>query len=172
MHTKPLFYDIKKHDHYVLYRHTFIITTQITLDSNGNSNFLNKNNITITPFTVFIEVKGNFHPTRKKKTNKILVIHMRLQCTMSVFFLFVCVVVALFCSVHACMSPIHPIISFRCSLIRTDMMFDLIERFYGPITSRLDLLCASGFFAIIAAITFLVDAILLVRAGNRGEFEY
>lgn len=51
-------------------------------------------------------------------------------------------------------------------------MIDLIERFYGPISSRLDLLCASGFFSIIAAITFLVDAILLVRAGNRGEFEY
>ncbi|XP_031626155.1 uncharacterized protein LOC116342614 isoform X2 [Contarinia nasturtii] len=36
----------------------------------------------------------------------------------------------------------------------------------------LDLLCASGFISIITAITFLVDAILMIRAGNRGEFEY
>lgn len=48
----------------------------------------------------------------------------------------------------------------------------LTWRFYGSITFRLDLLCASGFFSVIAAIVFLIDAILLVRAGNRGEFEY
>lgn len=67
---------------------------------------------------------------------------------------------------HTPTHPTHPISK------SWPYMIDLIERFYGTVSSRLDLLCASGFFAVITAIIFLVDAILLVRAGNRGEFEY
>lgn len=47
----------------------------------------------------------------------------------------------------------------------------LIERYHGSISTRLDLLCACGFVSLITAIVFLIDLILLIRAGNRGEFE-
>ncbi|XP_031626157.1 uncharacterized protein LOC116342614 isoform X4 [Contarinia nasturtii] len=60
-----------------------------------------------------------------------------------------------------------------CGFLLLKNWSDTKERnIWPPNTTRLDLLCASGFISIITAITFLVDAILMIRAGNRGEFEY
>lgn len=63
----------------------------------------------------------------------------------------------------------HP--SFQSFVLKE--LFDISnQRFYGPISSRLDLLCASGVMSVITFITYTVDAILMIVAGNRGEFEY
>lgn len=73
-------------------------------------------------------------------------------------------------SILACVATF---LFFICGVFLLKDWSDTKERnFWPPNTTRLDLLCASGFMSIITAITFLVDAILMIRAGNRGEFEY
>lgn len=37
---------------------------------------------------------------------------------------------------------------------------------------RLDLLCATGFVSMVAAVVFLVDLVLTIRFGMKGRFEY
>jgi len=47
---------------------------------------------------------------------------------------------------------------------------DTKERnYWPPNTQRLDLVCATGFISVIGAIVFLVDLILTVRSGSRGD---
>lgn len=37
---------------------------------------------------------------------------------------------------------------------------------------RLDLLCATGFLSMVAAVVFLIDLVLTIRFGMKGRFEY
>lgn len=48
----------------------------------------------------------------------------------------------------------------------TDLITDINFKYF---IYRLDLVCATGFISVIAAIVFLVDLILTVRSGSRGD---
>lgn len=60
------------------------------------------------------------------------------------------------------------VLIFSCDLCLGDAHVQLIyDLFY-----RLDLLCATGFLSMVAAVVFLVDLVLTIRFGMKGRFEY
>jgi len=72
----------------------------------------------------------------------------------------------------AVLSFIGTILFLACGVCILKDWSDTKERsFWPPNTTRLDLLCATGFIALLTAITFLVDLVLTVREGIRGGFD-